>query len=130
MRIAKFVAALIWIAQILAALAFIAIGLAKFRNPFWLRGFLRWGYSDSFRMLIGALEIIGGALLAWPRTTSYGAALLGPILIGAVATLRLHRENLFAPLFWLVIVAFVGIARRRRAWRPTVRGMAVPAERL
>lgn len=112
---------LLWIIQILAMLAFIAIGVAKFRNVFWIKAFPRWGYSDGFRMLIGVIEIAGGALLAPPQTTFYAAAFLVSIMIGAISTLMINHEPIFPPLFWAVVLSAIGVARRRRAWRPSAR---------
>ena len=59
----------------------------------------------------------------------YAAALLGAIMVGAAATHAIHNEavRVSAPLMWLGVVAFVGVARRRRAWRPGVRALPVPA---
>ena len=90
LRIAGTVA--LWIVNTLAAAAFVAIGLAKFGGPAWAVKFERWGYPDGFYMVIGALEFAGGVLLLVPRVSSYAAALLGAILIGAAATHALHDE--------------------------------------
>jgi len=117
--------AILWFLQMWTAFAFVVIGFGKFRNPFWLAAFPRWGYSDGFRMLIGVLEILGGLLIVFPRTASYAAILIDAIMIGALGTLVLNHEKFFAPIFWLILVSVVGYARRRQAWRPAGRG--VPA---
>src|SRR4029077_10694634 len=85
----------VWALQAFACLGFVFIGIAKFRPGFWIAGFARWGYSDSFRMLIGILEIAGGVLLTFPLTASYAATLLGSIMVGATVTLVLHNEHPF-----------------------------------
>jgi uncharacterized membrane protein YphA (DoxX/SURF4 family) len=125
MRYVKTVTVLLWIVQILAALAFVAIGFGKFTNVFWIKAFPRWGYSDGFRMLIGVLEMVGGAVLVFPRATTYAAILLDTILVGAAATLLVHHEKPFPPLFWLVVISILGVVRRRQAWRPAA--PSVPA---
>jgi uncharacterized membrane protein YphA (DoxX/SURF4 family) len=112
---------ILWIVQIWAALAFVVVGIGKFRNPFWLAAFPRWGYSDGFRMLVGVLEALGGLLLAFPRTVSYAAILIDIVMIGALGTLVVNHEKLFPPIFWLIVVSIVGYARRRQAWRPAAR---------
>jgi uncharacterized membrane protein YphA (DoxX/SURF4 family) len=112
-----------WALQVLASLGFVYIGIAKFRNGFWIAGFARWGYSDSFRMLIGVLEVAGGVLLAFPPTASYAAALLGCILAGAIGTLVLHNEPPFPPLLWIAVIALIGLVRLPRMWRPSRRGV-------
>jgi len=123
---------LLWTLQVLAAAGFIAIGLAKFGSPTWARNFARWGYPDGFYMVIGALELIGGALLLIPRLTSYAAALLGTIMVAAAATLLLHNEtaHLSAPLAWLGMLIVLGAARRRRAWRPASRPLPIAASQV
>ena len=127
----KFRTVLLWIVQILAALAFVAIGYGKFGNPFWLRAFARWGYSGQFRILIGVLEMTGGILLAIPKTTAYAAILIDVIMIGAAGTLLAHgepRAQMFAPIFWMAIVSSVAYARRRHAWRPAARQSSAAAD--
>lgn len=93
MRVLRIVGAVaLWIVNILAAAAFVAIGVAKFGLAEWAINFARWGYPDGFYMVIGALEIAGGVLLLVPRLSSYAASLLGAILIGAAATHALNNE--------------------------------------
>ena len=128
MRVLRIVGTVaLWIVDILAAAAFVAIGLAKFGSPAWAIKFERWGYPDGFYMVIGALELAGGVLLLVPRLSSYAAALLGAILIGAAATHALHDEaaRVAAPLMWLAVMTLIGVARRRRAWRPAIRPVPV-----
>lgn len=113
----------LWIFQGWAAFAFVVIGIGKFRNPFWLTAFHRWGYSDGFRMLIGVLECLGGLLIAFPRTAVYGAIVIDTIMVGALGTLLLNHDKLFPPIFWLIVVSIVAYARRTQAWRPAARRM-------
>ena len=82
----------LWLLQILMAVAFVAIGIAKFADPSWARSFARWGYPDGFYMVIGALEAAGGLALLVPRLTSYPAAVLGIVMIAASLTHWLHGE--------------------------------------
>jgi len=57
MRIAGLVGIFgLWLLQILMAVAFVVIGVAKFADPSWARKFAQWGYPDGFYMVIGALE--------------------------------------------------------------------------
>jgi putative oxidoreductase len=122
----------LWVVDILAAAAFVAIGLAKFGSPAWAIKFERWGYPDGFHLVIGALEVGGAILLLVPKVSSYGAVLLGAIMIGAAATHALHDETarVAPPLLWLAVIALVGVARRRRAWRPGVHALPVAASRV
>jgi uncharacterized membrane protein YphA (DoxX/SURF4 family) len=121
---------LLWAIQLLAAFAFVNIGFEKFGNPFWIRSFAQWGYSDEFRVLIGVLEMTAGVLLAIPRTTVYAAALIDVILIGAAATLLLNgapARQLSAPIVWIVLATGLAYVRRRRTWRPAPRSARVAA---
>ena len=133
MRVLRIVGSVaLWIVDILAAAAFVAIGLAKFGSPAWAIKFERWGYPDGFYMVIGALELAGGVLLLVPRLSSYAAALLGAVMVGAAATHALHDETarVSAPLMWLAVMMLIGVARRRRAWRPDIRTVPVPADQV
>lgn len=119
---------LLWAIQLLSAFVFVRIGFAKFVHPFWIHAFAKWGYSDSFRILIGILEIAAGVLLAFPQTTVYAAALIDLILTGAVATLIVHGEpnrQVLAPIIWMVLASGLAFARRRRTWRFS--GRRIPA---
>jgi putative oxidoreductase len=132
MRVLRLVGTVaLWIVNILAAAAFVAIGLAKFGSPEWAIKFERWGYPDGFYMVIGALELAGGVLLLVPRVSSYAAALLGAILLGAAATHAFHAEaaRVAPPLMWLAVTTLIGVARRRRAWRPAIPTASVPPGR-
>ncbi len=123
----------LWLLQILIAVAFVLIGVGKFADPSWARNFDRWGYPDGFYMVIGALEAVGGLALLVPRLTSYTAAMLGIIMIGASLTHWLHGEmaRVTPPLMYLAVLVIVGIGR----WRSAVRfrataGTPAPLESL
>ena len=120
----------LWIVNILSAAAFVAIGLGKFSGPVWRRNFEHWGYPDGFYMVIGALEVIGGVLLLVPKLSSYAAAMLGVILVAAAATLRLNHLPVSPPLAWLGVMIVLGVARRRRAWRPSGRPLPVTVNQV
>jgi putative oxidoreductase len=133
MRVVKILGmVLLWTLQLLAAAAFVAIGVAKFAAPEWARNFARWGYPDGFYMVVGAVELTAGVLLLVPKLTSYAATLLGAIMIGAAATHLLHNETarVAAPLIWLGMMALLGLARRRRAWRPAPRPLPLAADQV
>src|SRR5262245_2886095 len=110
----------LWALQVLLAALFVVVGIAKFADPSWARKFAGWGYPSGFYMVIGALEAIGGVCLFVPRIATYAAALLGVIMIGALATHLLHNEmqRLVAPLIFLFVRAVIGMARLRAAARP------------
>jgi uncharacterized membrane protein YphA (DoxX/SURF4 family) len=113
-------AILVWLLQILLGVVFVLIGYGKLGDPSWARNFARWGYPDGFYLVIGALEALGGLALLWPRLTTYAAALLGIIMLGASVTHLIHGETarIAPPLMYFVLLALIGFARRRSAIRP------------
>jgi len=131
MRIVRLVGVIVlWLLQILMAAAFVLIGVVKFADPSWARNFARWGYPDGFYMVVGALEAAGGLALLVPRLTSYAAAMLSVIMIGASLTHWLHGEmaRITSPLMYLAVLVIVGVCRRRSAIR--LRAAAAPAAPL
>jgi putative oxidoreductase len=114
---------LLWIFQVLLAALFVLAGTLKFTDPTWARNFARWGYPDGFYMVIGVLEAIGGLSLLVPRLASYGATMLGVIMIGAALTHAVHGESarVTPPLVYLALLAVVAVARWRSALRLTPR---------
>jgi len=88
MRKRKWRRVTVYILGLLVGLVFVSQGLMKFDpNGFWTAAFERWGYPVWFRYLIGGLETVGGALLFVPRTATYGAGMLIPVMLGAFVTL-------------------------------------------
>lgn len=114
MRVAKVVVT--WALQILFGLLFVMLGVMKFR-PSWVGMFARWGYPDGFHMVIGVLEAAGGLALIVPRFTTYGAALLATIMVGAALTHLVHQEmqRIGVPIAYLLVVTLVGWLRRASA---------------
>jgi hypothetical protein len=54
----------------------------------------RWGYPRAFMFGTAIAELVALALLWWPGLELAGAAALGLVLLGALATLIRHRERL------------------------------------
>jgi len=78
---------LLWAAQIVAAAAFLMsggmklLGLGPAPEMFAIIGLGQW-----FRYLTGAIEVVSAVLLLVPGLAFFGAALLVPTMIGAIAT--------------------------------------------
>ncbi|WP_353778255.1 DoxX family protein [Winogradskyella sp. 3972H.M.0a.05] len=82
-----------WVLTILLGLEFIIAGQAKFTNAeIWIKQFEGWGYPDSFRILIGALELIAAIFLFIPKFRTKAALLLIVIMLGAFATHAIHAQ--------------------------------------
>ena len=81
------------IVKVLISLIFVGAAVQKFTGkvaPNWDR----WGYSRRFMYAAGIAEVVALALFWWPGLELVGAASLGMVLLGALATLVRHREKL------------------------------------
>ena len=81
------------ILKIVITLIFVAAAVQKFTGkvaPNWDR----WGYSRRFMYAAGIAELVALALIWWPGLELVGAAGLGLVLLGALATLAKNREGL------------------------------------
>src|SRR5262249_26223095 len=80
--------------------------------------FTRYGYAGWFRVLIGFMEVGGGALLLVPRLALHGATVLGIVMIGAAYTHLTHSEaaHPLVPVILLAALGFIGYARGGRAF--------------
>ncbi len=76
-----------WALSIMLAFVFLNQAVPKLvGQPGMLQRFEEWGYSPRFASGIGMLELVGAALVLFPSLASYGAALLGVIMVGAIYT--------------------------------------------
>jgi hypothetical protein len=103
------------ILKILISLIFVGTSLLKLTGkvaPDWKR----WGYPRQFMYATGIAELVGVALLWWPGLEILGAAGLGFILLGALATLGRYREGLSHIAFTAVTLLLVLV----QAYRSTV----------
>jgi putative oxidoreductase len=95
------------ILKLLITLIFLSAVVQKFTGkvaPNWER----WGYSRQFMYATGIAELIALALLWLPRLELVGAAGLGLVLLGALATLVWRREgrsHIALSAFTLLLVA-------------------------
>lgn len=101
-----------WVLQVVLGLAFLAAaggklaGVQQFVDLFDKIGFGQW-----FRYFTALCEIVGGALLFWPKTVLPAVALLCCVMVGAaIAHLSVTHDNpadavvlftLLATLAWL-----------------------------
>jgi hypothetical protein len=81
------------ILKLLLSVVFVGAAVLKFTGtvaPDWDR----WGYSRQFMYATGIAELAALALFWWPGLEFVGAAGLGLVLVGALATLIRQREGL------------------------------------
>lgn len=104
----------LWFVQALLALAFLAAGSTKLLGrPDMVALFTAIGIGQWFRYVTGILEITGAVLIVVPKTRSIGAALLVPIMLGAIATNIMLHVSVIVPLALLLLSSFVVWGRRR-----------------
>jgi putative oxidoreductase len=104
----------LWVAQVLlAAMFFMAGGNKLGGNPQMVGLFEVIGVGQWFRYVTGALEVLGAGLLLVPRASGAGAALLVPVMLGAILThLAVLHNSPAMPLGLLVALLFVLWGRR------------------
>jgi len=105
----------IWVVSGLLALLYLTSGGMKLAGAQpAIESFTRYGYSAWFRLLIGAIEIVGAFLLLVPRTSGYAATALGVVMIGAAYTHLVNAEasRALLPVLLLVVLSVLAYARR------------------
>jgi uncharacterized membrane protein YphA (DoxX/SURF4 family) len=105
----------LWVATILATLAFLGSGASKLAGAAsQAEHFAHWGYPGWFLYVVGASELVGALLLIVPRTAVFGALVLGSVMVGAVGTHLSAGEGPLAipALVLLSLVSLVGWTRR------------------
>ena len=79
------------------------------------QGFAKLGYSDAFRLFIGASEIAGGIGLWIPRLAFWAAAGLMVIMVGAIYTHVSQAEAPWGAAIAFILLGFVAWSRRGSA---------------
>jgi len=94
------------ILKLLISLIFIGTSVLKLTGkvaPDWNR----WGYPRQFMYATGIAELVALTLYWWPGLEFVGAAGLGLVLLGALATLGRHHEGISHIAFTSVTLLFV-----------------------
>ena len=103
----------LWLVSGLLAVVMVGPGLQKFTSPVWERMFRAWGYPDGFYLVIGAIEVIGGAGLLIPRVAPYSAATLSVVMIGAAITqITQGGRNGVGEIVFATLLAVIAYVRR------------------
>jgi putative oxidoreductase len=104
----------LWAAQIALAAMFLFAGGSKLLGtPAMVAMFDAIGWGQWFRYLTGAIETSAGIMLLIPSAAVFGAVLLIPTMIGAVATNLVLGQTPAPPLVLLVVASAVAWARRK-----------------
>jgi hypothetical protein len=97
---------------LIVAAFFIVVGYTKFegdpQGP-WFGIFERIGLGQWFRVFTGVVQVTGGALMLWPRSRTYGVALLASTMVGAaiVDLFVLGSPAVIVPMMLLFVLAAV-----------------------
>ncbi|HEY3819007.1 MAG TPA: DoxX family protein [Polyangiaceae bacterium] len=104
----------LWVLQVLlAGMFFLAGGKKLGGDPQMVGLFEVIGIGQWFRYVTGGLEVLGAAALLLPRLGGAGAALLVPVMLGAIAThVGVLHNNPAVPLGLLAGLLFVAWGRR------------------
>jgi len=102
----------LWVLKGLLALAFLVAAFLKLSgNPKMVAEFGEIGLGQGFRYVTGAIEVIGAALMLWPRTAFFGALTLLGICAGAfiaqIGPLRGDLVHVFVLGGLLAVVAWL-----------------------
>ena len=104
----------LWVLQIALGVMFLFSGGSKLAGaPAMVTLFDAIGLGQWFRYVTGAIEFIAAAALLVPSTAVYGAALLIPTMIGAVAANLFLGQTPVPPLVLLAVAATIAWVRRR-----------------
>jgi len=107
----------LWVVSAFLALVFLNAGWPKFSDSSgWARAFAQWGFPAWFRLLVGAVEVVGGVLLLIPQTAIYAALALAVIMLGAMGTHIVHGNPtaVYHEAVPLVLLSLVIYLRKRR----------------
>jgi uncharacterized membrane protein YphA (DoxX/SURF4 family) len=108
-----------WVASALGFLLYTLVASPPklMSNPQAVEGFLRYGYTDGFRLFIGSCEFLGGIALLIPRLAFWAGCGLFIIMLGALYTHLSHGEadKIWGAAIGLVLTGLVAYVRRGRA---------------
>lgn len=109
----------LWVVQVALAAMFLMAGGSKLAGaPAMVSLFDAIGFGQWFRYVTGIVEITAGILLLVPAAAIFGALLLIPTMLGALATnLFLVHASPVMPLVLLLGAAAVAWVRRRQLRR-------------
>jgi hypothetical protein len=73
-------------------------------------------YTSGWLLLVQLLQILGGLLVAIPKTRNFGLLILGPVIVNILAYhILVQKSGLVGPpLAVAVLAAFLLIAERRK----------------
>ncbi len=105
----------------LLACIFLGAGISKLiALDFVVETFQGWGYPTWFLYTVGLVEILAAVLVVIPATRALGAAIIGVVMLGAMATHVMAGEWLMLPLpLALFVLAALLVSALRPRFVPT-----------
>ena len=116
----------LWVAQLAVGGMLLFAGFNKLAGaPMMVGLFDVLGIGQWFRYLTGGLEVVGGVMLLIPSLAAFGAALLLPVMAGAILThLVVLGDSPAIPLvLFLMLASIIWLRRERFAF---ITGARVP----
>ena len=106
----------LWVTQVALAVMFLMAGGSKLAGvPAMVSLFDVLGLGQWFRYVTGIIEVTSGIALLIPSAAVFGALLLIPTMLGAIATnVFVARASPVVPLLLLLAAAAVAWARRHQ----------------
>jgi putative oxidoreductase len=113
------VGAMLWVAQVLIAVAFLAASYPKVTlDPMAVEGFATMGFSAAGTLIIGCLEVAGAIGLLVPRLTGLAALGVVALMIGATVATTLTMGVL--PALMPAVLGVISALVARGRWYQTV----------
>jgi len=112
--VSKSVDIFLWVCQLIGALAFSLVGVAKIVGAdAEVLLFAAVGFGQWLRYFTGALEIAGALMVVFPGTAAVGAFLLMGVMAGATVThLTVLHTAPTLPLALMILMAIVAFGRQ------------------
>ena len=106
----------LWVTQVALAVMFLMAGGSKLAGvPAMVSLFDMLGFGQWFRYVTGVIEITSAIALLIPSAAVFGALLLIPTMLGAIATnVFVAHASPVVPLLLLLAAAAVAWARRHQ----------------
>jgi uncharacterized membrane protein YphA (DoxX/SURF4 family) len=105
----------LWVAQVALAVMFLMAGGSKLVGaPAMVSLFDAIGWGQWFRYVTGIIEVISAVALLIPSAALFGAMLLIPTMLGAVAANLFLGQSPAPPLVLLVVAVAVAWTRRNQ----------------
>ena len=112
----RVVTVVLWILQVLLAVAFVGAGGAKLAGaPAMVDMYNTIGFGQWFRYVTGIIEVGSAVVLLVPRVAVFGALLLACTMIGAiVAHYTVLHVPATGPIILLLVTAVITWLRREQ----------------